>query len=99
MGTSVKKLVARWMKDPEFKKGYDALEEEFALAELFINARVKAKLSQAQLAKRMQTTQSTIARLESGKARPTIATLKKFAKATGMEVHITFVPKKRTRAA
>jgi len=46
-------------------------------------ARTRAGLSQAQLAKRMKTTQSTIARLESGRGRPSTRTLDRFAKATG----------------
>ena len=48
------------------RKEYDALEEEFALIAAVAKARARAGLSQAQLAKRMKTTQSAVARLESG---------------------------------
>jgi ribosome-binding protein aMBF1 (putative translation factor) len=50
------------MKDPGYRKEYDALEEEFALAAEVAKARDRAGLSQAELARRMKTTQSTIAR-------------------------------------
>ena len=57
------------MKNPAFKAEYDALEDEFSLARELIEARTRAGLSQAELAQHMGTTQSAIARLESGKAR------------------------------
>ena len=55
MGTPARKLKKRWMKDPGFKEGYDALGEELDLASLLIAARAKAKLSQEELAERMGT--------------------------------------------
>jgi transcriptional regulator with XRE-family HTH domain len=104
MGIPVSKLKKRWMKEPGFKKGYAALEEEFAVVSMLIEARSRARLSQAALAKRMGTSQSTIARLESGTAKPSLSTLERFAEATGMRVHISFEPagglrKRKTRKA
>ena len=75
------------LKSPEFKKAYDALEDEFALIEELLKARTRAKLTQAQLARRMGTSQSAVARLESGKS-PSLASLRKYAKATGSKVEI-----------
>ncbi len=98
MPTPVSKLKKRWMKEPGFKAGYDALEEEFALASMLIEARAKAKLSQEELAERMGTSQSTIARLESGAAKPSLSTLERFAKATGTRLRVSLVstaPRKR----
>lgn len=86
-----RELIDQWMKDPEFAKEYDALEEEFALASAVIGARAKANLTQAELANRMNTTQSAIARLEGGKSRPSTSTLEKLAKATGTRLQISFV--------
>ena len=83
-------LHKRLMKDPEYRKEYDALEEEFALIAAVAKARARAGLSQAQLAKRMKTTQSTVARLESGRNLPSTRTLKRFAAATGSRLRITF---------
>ena len=80
----------RWMKSPSFKKAYDALEEEFAIAGAFIAARSRAKLTQAELAERMDTTQAVIARLESGRVKPSTRTLERFAAATGHRVRIKF---------
>jgi transcriptional regulator with XRE-family HTH domain len=97
--TKLKDLHARWMKDPEFRREYDALEEEFALILEVAKARRRAGLSQAELAKRMKTTQSTIARLESGHGLPSTRTLGRFAKATGHRLKISFEQlKKRKRA-
>jgi transcriptional regulator with XRE-family HTH domain len=103
MSTPVSKLKKRWMKEPGFKEGYDALAEEFALASMLIQARAKARLSQEELAERMGTSQSTIARLESGAAKPSLSTLERFAKATGTRVRVSLVPaaprKKKPRKA
>src|SRR5437773_3583415 len=97
--TRIKDLHRKWMKDPGYRKEYDALEEEFALAAEVAKARRRAGLSQAELAKRMKTTQSTIARLESGRGLPSTRTLGRFAKATGHRLKISFEPlKKRKRA-
>jgi ribosome-binding protein aMBF1 (putative translation factor) len=88
----IKSLHKKWMKDPEYRKEYDALEEEFALAAAVAKARMRAGLSQVQLAKRMKTTQSTVARLESGRGKPSTRTLGRFAKATGHRLKISFEP-------
>jgi transcriptional regulator with XRE-family HTH domain len=90
--TSLKDLKTRLFKNPEVRKEYDALEEEFALIAELAKARLRSGLSQAQLAKRMRTTQSAIARLESGRGRPSTTTLSRFAKATGHRLKISFEP-------
>ena len=88
--TRISVLHKEWMKDEEYRKEFEALEEEFALARAIIEARAKAGLTQEELAERMQTSQSTIARLESGKAMPSGKTLAKLAKATGTKLEIRF---------
>ena len=85
-------LKARLLKDPQVRKEYDALEEECALVAAVAKARLRAGLSQTQLAKRMKTTQSAIARLESGRAKPSTRTLARFAAATGHRLKISFEP-------
>jgi transcriptional regulator with XRE-family HTH domain len=94
MTIPVEKLFKRWAKKPGFKKDYEALEEQYALANLLIGARVKAGLSQAELAEKMGTSQSAIARLESGRVRPSLTTLTRLAKATGTRLRITLEPRK-----
>ena len=86
----ISSLHKKWLKDPAYRKEYEALEEEFALASAMIAARSRAGLTQNQLAQLMETTQSTIARLESGKALPSGKTLQRFAKATGSRLKIVF---------
>ena len=83
---------AAWRKDPEYVKAYDALEEEFTLAAAVIEARAHAGLTQEQLAQRMHTTQAVIARLESGRVKPSTRTLERLAEATGMRLRISFEP-------
>lgn len=85
----------RWMKDPTYRKEYDAMEEEFALMAEVAKARARSGLSQAELAKRMKTTQSAVARLESGHGLPSTRTLGRFAKATGHRLKISFEPMRK----
>lgn len=69
--------------DAEYRDAYDALDPEFSLTRELIAARVRAGLTQEQLAERMGTTQSAIAWLESGRRMPGIRTLERFATAWG----------------
>jgi ribosome-binding protein aMBF1 (putative translation factor) len=89
-----KTLRDRWLKDPEVRKEYDALKTEFQLAEEIIKARAKARMTQAELARRIGTKSTAISRLESpnyGKA--SISMLKKVAQALGCELQIRLVSK------
>ena len=90
--TKVTDLHEKWMKDPEYRAAYDALEGEFALASALIEARARAGLTQEELAQRMETTQSVVARLEGGRTRPSTRTLEKIARATGTRLKISFEP-------
>ena len=81
---------AAWRRDPAYVAAYDALEDEFALAAALIDARSRAGLSQADVAKKMATSQPAIARLEGGKANPSLATLRRFARVTGTRLKIAF---------
>jgi ribosome-binding protein aMBF1 (putative translation factor) len=96
--TKLKDLKAQLLKDPAVRMHYDAMEEEFALMAEVAKARARAGLSQAELARRMKTTQSTIARLESGRGKPSTRTLDRFAKATGHKLKISFEPVKKSKA-
>lgn len=74
------------MKSPEFRKEYESADAEFALIEALVRARTEAKLSQTELARKLGTTQSSIARLEGGGVSPSIATLRRYAQATGKKL-------------
>lgn len=88
--TKISDLHTEWLKDPAYQQAYAALEDEFALAETMIAVRVRAGLTQEELAQRMQTTQSAIARIESGRSLPSARTLQKLAEATGTKLKISF---------
>lgn len=90
--TKFSKLHERWMKDPEYRAAYAAMDEEFALAMALISARSTASLTQEEVAQRMNTTQATIARLESGRGKPSTRTLERYAAATGTRLKISFEP-------
>ena len=90
--SDVRALHRKWLRDPAYREAYDELAPEFRLARALIEARANAGLTQAQLAERMQTSQSVVARLESGRAHPSTRTLERFAQATGMRLKISFEP-------
>lgn len=70
------------LKDPDFKAAWDEFDLEYQMADLLVKLRAEAGLSQEELARRIDTTQSAIAR-ESGKAVPGLKSLAKIAKACG----------------
>ncbi len=88
--TKVSTLHKRWVKNKDYRHAYDELAPEFALSRAVIKARATAGLTQEQLAQRMETTQSVIARLESGRTRPSTQTLDRLASATGTRLKISF---------
>ncbi|GHV58841.1 hypothetical protein AGMMS49579_26440 [Spirochaetia bacterium] len=83
-------LLKSEMKDEQFRKEYEQLEDEFNLAEEVLKLRQKQNLSQNDLAKIAGTSQSAIARLESGKYQNvSLSFLRKIGKALNVipEVH------------
>jgi len=88
---NVRDLHERMMRDdPEYRREYEALEEEFTLIAAMLDARRKAGLSQAQVAERMGVKQPVVAKLEGGKSNMSFDTLKRYAHATGCKVRVTF---------
>ncbi|KKS13902.1 transcriptional regulator [Candidatus Daviesbacteria bacterium RIFOXYD1_FULL_41_10] len=77
------------LKDPEVKKGYDALELEYSIIEQVIRKRLQKGMSQKQLADKIGTKQSAISRLEGGNANPSVAFLEKVSKALGGKLQIS----------
>ena len=86
----VDEAIAKWRTDPDFVAAYDGLEEEFALAAALIKAR--GAMTQEEIAQVMGTTQAVIARLESGRIKPSTRTLERFAAATHTRLRISFEP-------
>ncbi len=81
-------VAEKWKENPDYREAYKTLESEFEVARELIHARVRARLTQQDLAKRMGTTQSAIARLESGTKSINLKTLEKYAAATGNHLHV-----------
>ena len=81
MSTEWRELKRELMKDDEFVREYEELAPEYELARSIIRLRLRRGLTQGELAKRVNTTQSVISRLESGTARPSLTTLQKLAEA------------------
>src|SRR5271165_6174496 len=100
MASTLKQFRKRAMARPEVKRAYDEMAEEFAYLDEVLKARSQAGLTQAEVAARIGTTQSTIARLESAQARhsPSIATLQRYAKALGCKVQIRLVKERRSKS-
>ena len=100
MASTLKRFKARALARPDVKKAYDELDEDFAFLDEVLKARAEAGLTQAEVAARIGTTQSAVARLESAESRhsPSIATLQRYAQALGYKVQIRLVKRKRPAA-
>jgi transcriptional regulator with XRE-family HTH domain len=98
---SHKALKAKALSRPDVRAEYERMEEEFAFLDQFLRARADAGLTQAQVAKRIGTTQSAIARLESGAGRhqPSLGTLRKYALAVGCRIELRLVKQAGPRSA
>lgn len=84
-------LLKKQMQNNKFKKEYDLLEEEFELAREIIQLRIKASLTQKQLAELAGTSQPAIARLESGSYKNvSLAFLRRVGKALNATPEIHF---------
>lgn len=88
-----KELKARALTRPDVKAEYEKLAEEFVFLDEFLKARAEAGLTQTEIAERIGTTQSAVARLESGSGRrtPSLATLRKYAHAVGCRLELRLV--------
>lgn len=80
----------QWLKDPKFKKLYEESQPEFEIAKAIIRARIENKITQKELAKRMNTTQSVISRVEQAKTSPSISFLKRLASALNTSLSVQF---------
>ena len=85
-------VVAKSLSNPAVKREYDALTEEFQIAQLIIDMRKAAKLTQQELADRTGIKQPQLARIESGGQLPRLDTLANLAKEAGYDVEIHLIP-------
>ena len=93
MRNSLKNFKARALARPDVRREYETLEEEFEILDEILRARAEAGVTQAELAARIGTTQSAVARLETGlgKHSPSIGTLKRYASALGYRLQVRLV--------
>ena len=89
---SMKNLKAEMLANPAVRQAYDAQMPEFELARELIAARAQAGLSQGDVAALMGTTQSVIARLESGRRTPSMRTVQRYADAVGARAVVRIEP-------
>ena len=97
MRKDLRQFKARALARPEVKREYDRLAEEFEFLDEILKARAAAGLTQADVAARIGTTQSAVARLESpvGKHSPSLATLQRYASALGYRLQLRLVKGQR----
>ena len=81
-------VAEREAREPAFRAARDALRPQFEFRRALISARLRAGLTQLQLAERLGTTQSAIARMENGTSTPTVETLRRLAEALGIRFEI-----------
>lgn len=96
MRNTLKAFKAKALARPDVRREYEELKEEFELLDEILKARTEAGLTQAELATRIGTTQSAVARLESsmGKHSPSIGTLRRYASALGYRLQVHLVKEK-----
>ena len=89
MNTRYDDLLRHQLGDDEFRREYEALEEEFTIAREIIALRNEHDLTQKELAERIGTSQPAIARVESGNYRNiSLSFLRRIAAALDAEPEI-----------
>ncbi len=78
------------MQRPGFKEALDETRLEYEIARAIIKARIERRLTQAEIAKRMHTTQSVISRVENAKTVPSLSFLKRLADALNTSLQVQF---------
>ena len=92
--SDLQELTNELMRDPDFKKEYEALQPEMNITRAILDARIRAGMTQMELAEKSGISQADICRLEKGTRNPSIALLKRLAEAMDSTLRIEFVPKK-----
>lgn len=77
--------------DPEFKKAWEESEVEYQISRALISARLERKISQRELARKANTTQAVISRLEGMNANPSVGLIQKIASALSLKLKIQLV--------
>ncbi|GBQ21651.1 XRE family transcriptional regulator [Gluconacetobacter sacchari DSM 12717] len=91
--TSLAALKSKLLTDPAVKAEYDRLGPIFSVVSEMVEARQTAGLTQAEIARRMGTTQSVVGRLESGRHMPSFDMVSRYAAALDRRIDIHLVPR------
>ncbi|MDD3102117.1 MAG: helix-turn-helix transcriptional regulator [Patescibacteria group bacterium] len=83
--------LAEQLKNRKFKKYYDEYGKQLEIAYQILQLRKQRGISQAELAKKIGTKQSNIARMETGQQNLTISMLQEVAKALNRDFKIVFI--------
>jgi ribosome-binding protein aMBF1 (putative translation factor) len=86
--TSLADLRETMLADPEVKAEHDRLGPIYAVVGAMVEARQEAGLTQAEVASRMGTSQSVVARLESARHMPTFDLMRRYASAVGRRLDV-----------
>ncbi|MDO8638795.1 MAG: helix-turn-helix transcriptional regulator [Candidatus Daviesbacteria bacterium] len=78
------------LKNPAFKRAWEESEAEYQVSRALITARINGKISQQELAKKANTTQAVISRLENMTGNPSVGLLQKIAQALNLKFKIQF---------
>ncbi|MEN8237502.1 MAG: helix-turn-helix transcriptional regulator [Pseudomonadota bacterium] len=92
MSISFEDVRDKMLQNPKVAEAYEQIKPEYDVAEALIAARLKSNLSQAEVAKRMHTTQSVVARLESGRHLPSLQTIYRYAHAVNRRISLNIFP-------
>ena len=95
MGKNFRETLNEQLKNPEFKKEWDALEPEYQIIKAMLDTRNEKAMTQKQLADITGIPQADITRLENGNANPSLRTLQRLADGMGMKLKLEFVPVNR----
>jgi DNA-binding XRE family transcriptional regulator len=93
-GVPYEQVMEELLQDPEFARAYKELEPEFQIIRQVIALRNQQKMTQAELAKRVGTKQSSIARIESKGQIANLHLLQRVAEALDARVEVRLVPRK-----
>lgn len=90
---SHERLHKKWMKDLNYRREYEKFEPEFQIAKAVIEARIKRKVTQTELAKKAKTGQAVISRLENMTGKPSFSLVQRVVNALGLRMEIRLFPK------
>ena len=91
---TLKEYKEKRMQDPAFAKEYVELQPEMNVIRAIIDARISQNMTQKELSEKTGIAQTEISRLENGSRNPSIRLLQRLADGMGMDLNITFTPKK-----